>query len=555
MKNNHQVLTTPWLPLISALVLATFCLGACSDDQGTCEGGSCTSGDGDGDGGAQGDGDEGNGGKRDTGDGDGDGDDDPDETTNGEGGASSEEDDTSSGDGDGDDEGDGECRSGTWDHDEDPDTKCKAWTTCEAGEWVTEEGTSASDRACEPCALGTFSAEENAGKCVEWSQCSSGVRTSGSSKSDVACEAAITDLQVGDGFSCVLREDGTVWCWGRNDLGQLGRGDRLSSPLSQPVMVNSQRGLEPLHDVAQLSVGKDAACVTRHSGNGENVWCWGSNATGQVSLRDELAGDVVDLAQKMEGVEAATRVEIGQTHACAVLPLGRVTCWGAAGRLFKHRGETDCWGTVGEEKTCEGVSLTFEHVDTTLGIARVTYVDYQDAEDHPLLMDGAINLVVGSSLACAGRDDGRTTCWRGWFPPEDYAFEMEDIAVLTNVVSSSSAASRTCWLKQNNEVYCAREVHKEAPLLVDFREVVVPSGLKVVEVEARASGMCLLSDSGLILCQTANGDGSLPTSAPVETTSLQDIIAIDGSYEQLCALDGEGRVYCDESGVMVEHQF
>ena len=53
MKTNLKTLSTPWLPLLSGLLLATLSLGACGDDQGACEGASCepSSGDGDGDGG------------------------------------------------------------------------------------------------------------------------------------------------------------------------------------------------------------------------------------------------------------------------------------------------------------------------------------------------------------------------------------------------------------------------------------------------------------------------------------------------------------------------
>lgn len=549
MKTNLKTLSTPWLPLLSGLLLATLSLGACGDDQGACEGASCepSSGDGDGDGGAQGDGDDGIGGSRDADHGD----EDPgDESTSGGGGESSE-DGTSSGNGD--NATDGECPSDTWDHDEDPETKCKAWTTCEAGEWVSEEGTPVSDRACTRCEDGTFSAEDNAEECTIWSECPSGVREVGTGKSDVLCEAAVSDVAAGEGFSCLLREDGTVWCWGKNDAGQLGRGDQLNSVAAQPVLVTSQRGLEPLHDVEQLSVGRNSACATRSD---QSVWCWGNNSFGQVSLQKNDFGQPIGLAKKLlnERDYPATQVQVGDTHACAILPLGVVTCWGAAGRLFNHKSEDECWGAAGEQTTCDGVTYIFQYSDPENGVARVTYKDPTDSAKQ---LGDAVDLTVGGTIACAVRDDGRTTCWRGWYHP-GYAFEMNDVTLLTNVTSLSGAGERTCWLKENHDVYCARHIHQQQSMLVDFREVVLPLGLVGVEVEARGDGMCLLSEDGTVWRQTADSNGNLPTSAAVKVAELEDIVTISGRYGHLCALDGAGRVHCggsNESGELGDNTF
>src|SRR5688572_28173813 len=44
------------------------------------------------------------------------------------------------------------------------------------------------------------------------------------------------DVSAGDLHSCAVREDGTVWCWGRNDKGQLGDGTASDSDLPVEVM-------------------------------------------------------------------------------------------------------------------------------------------------------------------------------------------------------------------------------------------------------------------------------------------------------------------------------
>src|SRR5258705_2328249 len=36
------------------------------------------------------------------------------------------------------------------------------------------------------------------------------------------CGEAVDDIASGSYFSCVLRHEGTVWCWGDNEQGELG---------------------------------------------------------------------------------------------------------------------------------------------------------------------------------------------------------------------------------------------------------------------------------------------------------------------------------------------
>lgn len=82
------------------------------------------------------------------------------------------------------------CAEGSFTLDDDA-TSCTQWTTCVAGQFVTSSGTATRDRTCGACASGTFSTSNNAAACVAFSTCKGGqyVTKEGTNKSDRQCSA------------------------------------------------------------------------------------------------------------------------------------------------------------------------------------------------------------------------------------------------------------------------------------------------------------------------------------------------------------------------------
>jgi hypothetical protein len=60
-------------------------------------------------------------------------------------------------------------------------------------------------------------------------------------------DTAWTTVDVGSMFTCAVNQDGTLWCWGRNDRGQLGLGD--TDDRTVPVQVGADG------DWASVSLG------------------------------------------------------------------------------------------------------------------------------------------------------------------------------------------------------------------------------------------------------------------------------------------------------------
>lgn len=128
---------------------------------------------------------------------------------------------------------------------------------------------------------------------------------------------AASAMTVGDELTCILRADASVACFGRNDNGELGAGSMaMASAMPLPTLVPDP--------VVQLAAGCHRhACAVTDRGE---VWCWGDNDVGQVGTGTPSLAERVPV--RVPGVEAAVQVGIGVGHSCARTRDGEVWCWG-----------------------------------------------------------------------------------------------------------------------------------------------------------------------------------------------------------------------------------
>ena len=133
--------------------------------------------------------------------------------------------------------------------------------------------------------------------------------------------AHATAIAAGENHACAVVSDGSVACWGGNEVGQLGDGTQVDR--STPVVVSG------IHGATDVAAGTGFSCATVRGGA---VRCWGVNAFGQ--LGDNTTQDRVQPVT-VTGISTATRLAAGMDFACALLGDGVVRCWGAndAGQL------------------------------------------------------------------------------------------------------------------------------------------------------------------------------------------------------------------------------
>ena len=150
--------------------------------------------------------------------------------------------------------------------------------------------------------------------------------------------ADVIQVSAGSYHSCAVKADGSVWCWGKGNYGQLGNDDSTSFEKSHPVQVVARDGAasnEFLADVVQMSTGEEYSCAVKADGS---VWCWGSGSSGQLgdggttSKKDHPVQVVArDGAASGEFLADVVQVSTGSYHSCAVKVDGSIWCWGYGG--------------------------------------------------------------------------------------------------------------------------------------------------------------------------------------------------------------------------------
>jgi len=110
----------------------------------------------------------------------------------------------------------------------------------------------------------------------DFGQVGDGTRFMRSSPVSVIGEHSFTDVALGDGTraAAALKADGSVWTWGRNDVGQLGVGDKINR--SSPVSVIGGHSFVAI-DLTDITTGRAVAIKADGS-----AWGWGGNTLGGI---------------------------------------------------------------------------------------------------------------------------------------------------------------------------------------------------------------------------------------------------------------------------------
>ncbi|NCU42452.1 MAG: hypothetical protein EOM19_07100, partial [Candidatus Moranbacteria bacterium] len=300
----------------------------------------------------------------------------------------------------------------------------------------------------------------------------------------------IAQVANGENHTCALKNnDGTVYCWGYNNYGQLG--DNTTTNRSTPVQVLGVGGSGVLEGISQVSAGNSHTCATKTDGT---AYCWGYNQYGRLGDNTTTNRSTPVQVLGVGGVgffEGISQVSAGNYHTCALKTDGTVFCWGrndyeqlasdtssnsltplqamtyippsgyltgiqqiSGGLVFgnycalKNDGTVFCWGRnlygqLGDNTTTQRLAPV-----QVKGVGNVGN------------LSGVSQISSGSTHTCATKNDGTAYCWGrnssgqlGDTTTEQRNTPVE-VIVSTNISRIIQGRDFTCTLKTDATLEC-----------------------------------------------------------------------------------------------------
>jgi alpha-tubulin suppressor-like RCC1 family protein len=268
-------------------------------------------------------------------------------------------------------------------------------------------------------------------------------------------------VAIGRTHQCGLR-NGSAFCWGTNDKGQIGDGSNANQ--TSPVAVSGDIRF------AVLGAGESHTCGLDRDGA---VHCWGANNAGQLgngSSRDSRTPVLVRSNLKF------ISLTVGKAHTCAIASDGQAFCWGdgfagALGNNLKQnqsqpypvRGDTR-WQrlSAGDDFTC-GLSVTGKALcwgDNRRGQLGDTRNSERLSPVDVARIPAFSEITTGRFHACGLADGGRVYCWgsnergqlgNGTTASVSSPTQIESTLRFISVVAGNL---HTCAVTDGNAVYC-----------------------------------------------------------------------------------------------------
>jgi hypothetical protein len=298
-------------------------------------------------------------------------------------------------------------------------------------------------------------------------------------------ELQFITLVGGEGHSCALERDGTPWCWGYNDGGQLG--------IPGPPFARARPVKADTNHYRSLIAGGHDTCGFTVAGT---LVCWGDNRYGQLG---EPASSAFQAPKPFSGGPPIVSVTLGGRHSCGLTASSEVYCWGD--------------NTLGQLGT--GDSVLHSIPTKVIGGLRFTSV------------------AAGGEHTCAIAQGGALYCWGGFgtalYEPIDwnqcqqvYGGCTAPVAVRAPaLVTVQALGGMTCGLDSASGAWCGRGLWFREDSTETFRSITYGY-----------SGFCGITTGGQPVC---------PSDSYPITHNFTILAATAGG--SICGLEGV-RVWC-----------
>lgn len=407
------------------------------------------------------------------------------------------------------------CAAGTWDHDQDPRTPCARWTDCPVGWHVIDpnEPGPLSDLRCDRCSDDTFTHAPMQAVCNQRKRCVPGQYAPRPVRADIDRECAlcpagtasttknattcgpVAGIAASSTQTCARMATKTVRCWG-------SAVDANDAPVARLVATV----VPDLEDVDQVAAGRDHGCASRqpYNSSGSDIWCWGSNAHGQL-----------DFFEDQEPLPRVVPVKVGGTSMVEQLVATRT-------ENLTRGAVVDLWGGHGEA----------ELLGSSIGGAPGLHRSFE--------------LAVFDGHYCGVAYDVGIDCMR--------ADRVVTRTAAPGAVAAAVGHAHVCVVSASGDVRCfgdaARGQLGDGSRTARPEAAIVPNVADAFAIASGADHTCVASGAGQVQCWGANdagqlGDGTtVDRDLPVLVPGLSQVVALTAGYKHTCALRADGAVLC-----------
>lgn len=395
-------------------------------------------------------------------------------------------------------------------------------------------------------------------------------------------------VQVIGGYSstCLLKNDGSLNCWGKNAFGlasppnelfqQVNMGSSTACGVTTTGRIRcwGQNKESPEGTFVQVTVGAEHVCALREDGG---IVCWGDNSHNQTNAPDgtftqisgrrhvtcglrtdstllcwgENPGPVNPADENYKGPVAPpsgefVQVTLGDNHGCGLRPGGTAVCWGENyfGPLTPPA-DTFGYISAGDYFTC-GLTVTGD-------------VRCWGGDDitPPEALDGQFqSIAAGSQHACAIGANGKIVCWG-----EDRSGEC----TVPGTPYTQITRSMPCGLKGDGTVDCLGISPTAMPLGDRFHSIAVGAHhLGVCGAKVDGGGRCwgdyandlvycfpedmdvmqLAIQTHRVFALTSEGTLAVCTADELSYPEEGVFTQISGGHLHVCGIREDGTVVC-----------
>lgn len=215
-----------------------------------------------------------------------------------------------------------------------------------------------------------------------------GTTSDSSTPAKLTSISGVSAASGGNDHMVVLKSDGTVWAWGYNYHGELGNGTKTGNTANATPGQVMTAAATPLTGISVVRGGFWHTLALKSDGT---VWAWGNNDYGQLgngSVTSSYGG--VAYAAQVTGLSNVVAIAAGHWHSVAVKSDGSVWTWGL---------NNTSWDANRNGQLGDGTTTTRLTPVRVLGVGGVGY------------LSGVVKAAAGASFTLALKSDGTVFGW------------------------------------------------------------------------------------------------------------------------------------------------